>query len=128
MLEIKDFKKRSKKVASLTTHTIDDNIVMRLDVHERITLAQRSTVRKEFLNLFITKDETLLDIKQKYKELLRTVTVEGGVINARSRLESLQDALPEKYDIVRVSSFLQTPAVRITSVFLTYDTEVQYDT
>ena len=77
MLEIKDSKKRSKKVAYLITHTIDDNIVMRLDVHERnpvhmwaqldddcntVTLAQRSTVRKEFLNLFITKDETLLDI------------------------------------------------------------------
>ena len=79
LLKIKDFKKRSKKAASLITQTIDESIVMSLDVHKRnpvhmwaqfandyntITLAQRSAARKEFLNFVITEEETFLDFNR----------------------------------------------------------------
>ena len=37
--EIKDFRKRVKKAASLITQTIDDSIVMSLDVHARNPVA-----------------------------------------------------------------------------------------
>ena len=132
LLEIRDFKKRSKKAASLITQTIDDSIVMSLDVHERnpvsmwaqlaedyntITPAQRSTARKEFLNFVIFEEETFLDIKQRYNELLRKVTVQGGVVDVGDRLETLLNALPEKYDILRESYFAQTPAPEIEYVW-----------
>ena len=80
LFEIKDFKKRSKKATSLITQSIDDSIVMSLDVHVRnrvhmwaqfiddyntITEAQRSAARKGFLNFFIIEGENFLDIKQK---------------------------------------------------------------
>ena len=35
LLEIKDFKKRSKKAASLITQIVDHSIVMSLNVHKR---------------------------------------------------------------------------------------------
>ena len=35
LVEIKDFKNRSKKATSFITETVDDNIVMSLDVHLR---------------------------------------------------------------------------------------------
>ena len=68
------------------SQTIDDSIVMSLEVLERdlvlvwaqlvddyntVTPAQRSVSRKEFLIFVIIEDETLLLIKQKYKELFR---------------------------------------------------------
>ena len=82
-IEIKDWKKRSKKAASLIAQTIDDSIVMSLDVHDRnpilmwaqlaadyntITPAQKLTARKHFMNFNIAEDETYLVIKQKFNE------------------------------------------------------------
>lgn len=67
-LEIKDFIKRSKQAACLITLTVDDNIVMSLDVHERnpvlvwaqlaedyktVAPGQRTAARKEFLSNYI---------------------------------------------------------------------------
>lgn len=78
MLEIKDFKKRSKRAASLITQTRDDNIVMSLDVHERnhvhmwaqladdyntITPPHRFAPRRGFQTFFIIEGETILKIK-----------------------------------------------------------------
>ena len=75
--DIKDFQKRSKKAASLITQTIDDTIVMSLDVHGRdpvlmwkqlesdynnVTPAQKSAARKEFLMFKVSPDETYLEI------------------------------------------------------------------
>ena len=78
--KIEDFRNRYKKAVSFITHTIDDTIVMSLEVHERdpvlgwsqlvddyntVTPARQSTARKEFLNFVIIEDETFLIIKQK---------------------------------------------------------------
>ena len=109
--KIKDFRKCSKKADSLITHTLDDSIVMSLDVHARnpvdmwnqlaadyktVTLAQRSATRKEFLNFTISEEESHLDIKQRYNELLRKVTLQGGAMDITDRLETLLNALPQK--------------------------------
>ena len=91
------------------SQTIDDSIVMSLEVLERdlvlvwaqlvddyntVTPAQRSVSRKELLNFVIIEDETLLLIKQKYKELFRKLfgggrscfvwcCLQGGVVSGR---------------------------------------------
>ena len=103
-IEIKDWRKRSKKVASLITQTVDDTIVMSLDVHNRnpflmwaqlasdyntVTPAQRSTARKDFLNFSIAEDETHLEIKQKFNELLRRITGQRGVVSTADQLQTL---------------------------------------
>ena len=87
--EIKDWRKRSKKAASLITQTLDDSIVMSLDVHgnnptlmwaqlgadyNTITAAQRSSARTDFLMFSIGNDETYIDVKLRYDDLLRKVT------------------------------------------------------
>ena len=99
--EIKDWRKRSKKAASLITQTMDDSIVMSLDVHgnnptliwaqlgadyNTVTPAQRSSARTDFLTFMIGNDESYIDIKLRYDELLRKVTVQGGMIGANDRL------------------------------------------
>ena len=108
LAEIKDFEKRLKKAASLDTQTIDDSIVMSLDVHARnpvhmwnqlatdyntVTPAQRSVAKEEFLNLNTT-EETCLEVKMRYNEFLRMITVQGREIGAVDRLETLLTALP----------------------------------
>ena len=130
--EIKEWRKRSKKAASLITQTVDDSIVMSLDVHgnnpvliwaqlgadyNTVTPAQRSSARTEFLTFTISGDESFLVIKQRYNELLRKVTVQGGMIGANDRLQTLLGALPEKYDILRESYFAQTPAPAIDYIW-----------
>ena len=130
--EIKDFRKRSKKAASLITLTLDDSLVMSLDVHERnpvlmwnqlaadyntITPLQRSTARKEFLSFVIYEEETHLEIKQRYNELLRQVTVQGGKIDAEDRLETLLNALPLKYDAMREAYYGLSPPPGIEYVW-----------
>ena len=127
-VEIKDWRKRFKKAASLITQTVDDSIVMSLNVHENnpvfmwaqlaedyntVTPAQRASTRKEFLTFQVGDDESFLTIKQRYNELLRKVTVQGGMIGANDRLQTLLGALPEKHDILREPFFAQTPAPNI---------------
>ena len=131
-IEIKDWKKRSKKAASLITQTVDDSIVMSLDVHDRnpvlmwqqlaadyntVTPAQRSTARRDFLNFSITEEETHLVIKQKFNELLRKITVQGGTVSVADQLQTLLGALPEKFDMLRESYFAQTPAPTIDYIW-----------
>ena len=131
-IEIKDWKKRSKKAASLITQTTDDSIVMSLDVHDRnqilmwaqlaadyntITPAQKSTARKNFLNFSIGEDETYLAIKQNFNELLRKVTEQGGIVSGADRLQTLLGALPEKLDMLRESYFAQTTAPNIDYIW-----------
>lgn len=73
-VEIKDWRKGSKKAASFITQTIDDVIVMSLDVYEMnlvliliqpaedcntVTPAQRSSTRKEFLYFVISYEGPL---------------------------------------------------------------------
>ena len=130
--EITAFRKRTKKAASLITQTVDDSIVMSLDVHQRdpalmwtqlandyntVTPAQLSLARRNFLNLEISEEESQLEIKQRYNELLRKLTVQGGTMTAADKLDTLLGALPEKYDILREAYYTQTPAPTIEFVW-----------
>ena len=140
-VEIKDWRRRSKKAASLITQTMDDSIVMSLDVHgnnptliwaqlgadyNTITPAQRSSARTDFLTFVISNEEPYIAIKLRYDELLRKVTVQGGMIGANDRLQTLLGALPEKIDHLRESYFAQTPAPGIQYIWdRMYDIESQ---
>ena len=132
LAEIKDFRKRSKKAASLITQTIDDTIVMSLDVHERdpvlmwnqldedynnVTPAQKSAARKEFLMFQISEEESYLEIKLRYNELIRKIIVQRGVINEEDRLETLLTSLPEKYDHLKESYYAQPIAPGIDYIW-----------
>ena len=93
-------------------------VTLLTDNYITMTPAHRSAARKVFLNFVITAvDETFLIINQKYNELLRKVIVQGGVVDARDRLETLLNALPKKNDILRESFFAQIPAPRIENVW-----------
>ena len=130
--EIKEWKKRSKKAASLITQTLDDSIVMSMDVHRRdprlmwaqlaadyntVTPARRAMARKDFLNFTISEDETFLEIKQNFNELLRVITSQGGRVSIADQLQTLLGALLDKFDILRESYFAQTPAPTIEYVW-----------
>ena len=131
-VEIKAFRKRAKKAASLITQTVDDSIVMSLDVHQRdpalmweqlandyntVTPAQLSTARRNFLNFEISEEESYLEIKQRYNELLRKLIVQKGTMSVEDRLDTLLGALPEKYDILRETFFAQTEAPTIDFIW-----------
>ena len=105
---------------------------MSLDVHQRdpalmwtqlandyntMTPAQLSLARRHFLNLEISEEESQLEIKQRYNELLRKLTVQGGAMTVADRLDTLLGALPEKYDILREAYYTQTPAPTIDFVW-----------
>ena len=91
--EIKDYKRRYKKAASLITQSIDDGIVLTLSVHNKdpklmwdalstdynnVTPAQLSLARQDFLNFRVTEDESYLELKQRFNELLRKVLEQKG--------------------------------------------------
>ena len=95
----KDWRKRPKKAASLITQTMDDSIVKSLDVHGNnptLIWAQLGADYTDFLRFAIGNDESYIDIKLRYDDLLRKVTVQGGMIGANDRLQTLLGALPEK--------------------------------
>ena len=129
--EIKYFRKRYKKAASLITQTVDDNIVMSLDVHQRnrvemwnplaadfntITQAQLRAPKKEFDSLAFNGTETYLEMKQTFHELVRRVNVQEGVISTEERLSALLNALPQKYDLLLESYNSARPAPGIDYV------------
>ena len=60
----------------------------------------------------IGNDEFYIDIKLRYDELLREVIVQGGMIGANDRLQTLLGALPEKIDLLREAYFTQTPGIQ----------------
>ena len=93
--DVKDFKKRSKKATAIITQTIDDSLVMSLDVLDRdpcliweklaedfskVTPAEKSSARMAFLTLKIPSSESYLDTKHRFDKLLRQVAVQGGTI------------------------------------------------
>ena len=122
VLEIKDRRRRFKKAASLITQSVDDSLVQMLNVHNKnpiliwaalasdfntITPAQQSLARQDFQNFVITEDETHLEIKQNFKELLRKVVAQNGTVSAADQLQTLLGALPERFDMLRESFFAQ---------------------
>ena len=78
-----------------------------------VTPAQLAIARRTFLNFEIGEEESHLEIKQRYYELLRQLTVQNGVMSIGDRLDTLLGALPEKYDSLRESFFAQTPTPTI---------------
>ena len=127
--EIKDYKRRYKKAASLITQSIDDSIVQTLSVHNKdpklmwdalstdynnVTPAQLSLARQNFLNFRVTEDETYLELKQRFNELLRKVVEQNGVVTVEDQLQTLLASLPAKFDILRESYFSVIPAPNIS--------------
>ena len=113
---LKDFNTRSKKAASLITQTIDDSLVMSLDVFDRdpcrmwekiardfntVTASQSHIARREFLSFKIRDDEGHPEAKHRYEELLRRVKIQGGEIEDDDKLLTLLGALPAKFDMLK---------------------------
>ena len=113
--DVKEFKKRSKKAAAIITQTMDDSLVMSLDVFERdpclmwerlandfskVIPAQKSLARMAFLTFKIPLSESYLDAKHRFDELLRQVAVQGGEIS-EDQLRRLLNALPIRFDMLK---------------------------
>ena len=96
LAEIKDWNTRYRKVASLITQSVDDSLVQMLDVHDQnpifmwaalkedyitVTPAQLAQGAHNFLGYTITKDDTFLQLKHNFDELLRKVVEQGGAIS-----------------------------------------------
>ena len=67
---------------------------------DTITPTQLRAAKKEFDSLAFNGTETYLEMKQTFHELVRRVTVQGGVISTEERLGALLNALPQKYDLL----------------------------
>lgn len=113
--KLKDYNKRTKKAASLISQTVDDNIVMSLDVHKRdprtmwghlardyniVMPVQRMAARKVFVDMTIPEESTHLDIKHNFNELLKKVTMQGGAISVDEPLQASLEALRAKYGVL----------------------------
>ena len=131
-VEIKDWRKRWKKAAMLIVLSVDDSVVLRLEVNSRnpilmwaqlasdfniVTPRQQFLAWRDFLNFSITEDETCPLIKHNFYELLRKVTAQGRMVTAADQLQTLLAALPEKFDMLRESCFAQTPLPNIEYIW-----------
>ena len=79
--------------------------------YNTVTPAQLSLARQDFQNF--TAEETYLEMKQRFNELLRKVVEQNGVVSAPDQLRTLFDSLPAKFDILRESCFSMTLAPNI---------------
>ena len=61
----------------------------------------------------IGNDESYIDVKLRYEDLLRKVTAQGGMIGENDRLQTLLGALPQKIDLLREAYYTKDPAPRI---------------
>ena len=82
--------------------------------HNNVTPAQLSLARQNFINFRVTEDETYLELKQRFNELLRKVVEQNGVVTVEDQLQTLLVSLPAKFDILRESYFSVTPAPNIS--------------
>ena len=118
--KIKDWKRRYENVASLITQSVDDGTVQTLSVHGKdpkliwdalssnfntVTPAQQSLAMQDFQAFRVTEDETYLEMKQRFNELMRKVGEKGGVVSAAYQLQTLLGSLPANFDILRESFF-----------------------
>ena len=123
--EIKDWKKRFRKSASMITQSVEYSMVQILDVHNKnpiliwaalkedyntVTPAQLAQAAHNFLGYVVTEDDTFLPLKYNFDELLRKVVEQGGAISPAEQLQTLLGALPRKYDILRESFYSMIPA------------------
>ena len=56
-------------------------------------------------------------MKQNINELVRHVTVQGGVLIAEDRLDTLLNSLPKKYDLLLESYHFAKPAPDIDCIW-----------
>ena len=99
--EIKDWRRRYRKAASMITQAVDDSMVQMLDVHNKnpiliwaalkedyntVTPAQLAQAAHNFLGYIITEDDTFLQLKHNFDELLRKVVEQGGSISPAEQL------------------------------------------
>ena len=69
-----------------------------------------------FLMFQILEEESYLEIKLRYNELIRKIIVQRGVINEEDRLETLLTSLLEKYDHLKESYYAQPIAPGICMI------------
>ena len=115
-LEIKDWRRRFKKAASLITQAVDDSLVRILRVHNKnpilmwarlsthfnkVSPAQLSIARRDFQNFHMEEDETYLVSRQNFDDLVQQVTTQGGVVTEDEQLLTLIGSLPEKLESIR---------------------------
>ena len=106
---LKDYNKRMRKATSMITQTVDDSIVMSLDVHNRdpraiwdqlakdydnVTPSGRFTAEKALMDFSIPEEANYLEMKENFNELLRRVRVQGGNMSTSRQLQTLLVALP----------------------------------
>ena len=129
---LRDYQKRTRKATSLITQTIDDSIVMNLDVHNRdpraiwdqlaqdydnVTPSGRMTAEKAFLDFRVPRGAAYLQIKQSFNEQLRKVRVRGGNVSTAQQLQTLLGALPPKYDGLKEAFFARETQPTISFVW-----------
>lgn len=123
--DIKEYKRRYKRAVSLITRSVDDSLVQALSVYEKdphriwmaleadfntVTSAKLSLARQNFMSFRILDDESFLDIKHRFEELVRKVVQQKGILTVDDKLQVLVCGLPERYDILRESFFGMRPA------------------
>ena len=124
LAEIKNWQKRYDKAASLITQAVDDSLVQMLDVYDQnpiliwaalkedyntVTPSQLAQAAHSFLGYVVTEDDTFLQLKHNFDELLRKVVEQGGSISPAQQLQTLLSALPMKYDVLRESYYGMIP-------------------
>lgn len=129
VVEIMDSKRRYIKAASLITQSVDDSMVQMLKVHKMnpipiwatlaadyntVTPAQQAIATHDFLGYIVSEDDSYLTMKHHFDELLRKVIEQGGSPSARTKIQTLLGALPEKFDMLRESFYAQTPTPPIS--------------
>ena len=141
-LDIKDWKRRYKKAASLLTQSVDDSLVASIIVLRKnpvliwahlaadfntVTPAQLSIARRDFLNFAIPEDEPYLTSKQNFDDLLRRVSSQGGTMSETDQVQTLLGSLPEKFETIRDTFFAQTPLPGIVYIWeRMFDKETSY--
>ena len=140
LADIKDWKRRYRKAASLITSSVDDCMVQMLDVHNKnpilvwatlkgdyntVTLAQQAQAIHNFLGYKVSKDDTFLELKHNFDELLRKVVEQDGAVPATQQLQTLLGALPAKYDVLRENFYGMIPTPPISYMWSRlYDIEI----
>ena len=78
--------------------------------HNTVTPAQLAQAAHNFLGYVVTEDDTFLQLKHNFDELLRKVVEQGGAISPGEQLQTLLGALPRTYDMLRESFYSMIPA------------------
>ena len=82
--------------------------------YNTVTSAQLAQASHNFLGYTITEDDTFLQLKHNFDELLRKVVEQGGAISPAEQLQTLLGALPMKYDVLRESFYSAIPTPPIS--------------